>query len=208
MLPNAVKGVWASLSIQLLIATGIRGYPLVGKPAWFIYKQSPVDVGHQILLVNSKVAQMPSMTLSCGFARLLNKGAATEPENRGTQKNRQQQKRCAFGAPDDTNNRPNESVFHCYFLLKIGNLRVLSRQGYSSGPRKVRLRPVSTRRRAEVGRDLAKGGQEPLNITQTANAVTSKAKDYYISLRSGCQRKSQSAVAVFKRGIKRVFLCL
>jgi hypothetical protein len=142
MLPNAVKGVWASLSIQRLIAAGIRGadirgYPLVGKPAWFIYKQSPVDVGHQILLVNSKVAQMPSMTLSCGFTRLLKKGAATEPENRGTQKNRQQQKRCAFGASDDTNNRPNESVFHCYFLLKIGNLRVLSRQGYSSGPRRA-----------------------------------------------------------------------
>lgn len=88
MFPNAVKGVWVSLSVQLLIAD-TRGYLLVGELAWFIHEQSPVYVGHHILLVNSKVAQMPSMTLSCSFARLLKKGAATKPENQNTQKNRQ-----------------------------------------------------------------------------------------------------------------------
>ena len=77
--------------MQLLIAgirgTDIQGYSLVGELAWFIDEKSPVYVGHQILLVNSKVAQMPSVSLSCGFARLLSKGAAAKPENQDTQKN-------------------------------------------------------------------------------------------------------------------------
>lgn len=80
MLPNAVKGVWVSLSVQLLI-TDIRGYPLVGERAWFIDEQSAIYIGVQILLVNRKVSQMPSLTLSCSFARLL---TATEPESRST----------------------------------------------------------------------------------------------------------------------------
>jgi hypothetical protein len=131
MLPNAIKGVWVSLSVQLLIAWG---YLLVGERAWFIHEQNAIYIRVKILLINRKVSQMPSMPLSHSFTRLL---TATEPESSSTQKNRQQQKRCAFGAPDDTHNRPNESVFHCYFLLKINNPSVLSRQGYSSGPRRA-----------------------------------------------------------------------
>jgi hypothetical protein len=135
--------------VQLLI-TDLRGYPFVGERAWFIDEQSPVDVGHQILLVNSKVAQMPSMTLGCSFTRLLNKGAAAKPENQSAQKNCQSQKRCAFSTPDDTQNRPNESVFHCFFLLKFNNRGLLSSRGY-------------------------------LTITQSTNAITSEAKNHYIS---------------------------
>jgi hypothetical protein len=121
--------------VQLLI-TDIRGYPFVGERAWFIDEQNIVYVGYQILLVKSKVAQMPSMTLSRSFARLL-KGAAAKPENQSTQKDCQSQKRCAFGALDDTQNRPNESVLHCFFLLKINNPGLLSSRGYSSGPRRA-----------------------------------------------------------------------
>lgn len=120
------------MSIQL-IADG-RGYLFVGERAWFIEEQSTVYIGVQVLLVDRKVSQMPSIPLGSSFTRLL---TATEPENRSTQKNRQQQRRCAFGALDDTHNRPNESVFHCYFLLKINNPSVFSSQGYSSGPRKA-----------------------------------------------------------------------
>jgi hypothetical protein len=101
MLPNVVKGVLLSfrprlasprrVSTQLLIAgirgADIHGYPLVGKLARFVDEQSPVYVGHQILLINNKVAQMPSLPLSCSFARLLNKEAAAKPENQNTQKN-------------------------------------------------------------------------------------------------------------------------
>ena len=97
MLPNAVKGVWVFLSMQLL-ADG-RGYPFVGERARFIEEQSTVQVGIQLLLVNRKISQMPSIPLGCGFARL---SAAAKPENRSAQKNRQQQRRSAFGAPADT----------------------------------------------------------------------------------------------------------
>ena len=79
MLPNAVKGVWASLSIQLTVDW--RWYPFIGERAWFIHKQSSVDVGVQILLVNRKVSQMPSIPLGSDFARLR---TADEPENRST----------------------------------------------------------------------------------------------------------------------------
>jgi hypothetical protein len=113
--------------VQLLI-TGVREYPFVGEPAWSVDEQSPVYVGVQILLVNRKVSQMPSMPFSRGFTRLL---TATEPESCSTQKTRQQQKRCAFGAPDDTQNRPNKRVFHCPFLLNFNNPGLLSSRGYS-----------------------------------------------------------------------------
>jgi hypothetical protein len=128
------------LSVQLLI-TDARGYPFVCKRTWFIEEQSTVYVGRHILLVDREIPQVPSMSLSCGFARLF---TAAEPENRSAQKNRQLQKRWAFDTPDllprlasrdaeagDTQNRPNESVFHCTFLLKINNPGLLSSRGYS-----------------------------------------------------------------------------
>jgi hypothetical protein len=75
------------MSVQLLI-TGVGGYLFVSESAWFVDEQSTVYVGHQILLVNSKVSLMPSMSLSRSFTRLLKKGAAAKPENQDTQKGR------------------------------------------------------------------------------------------------------------------------
>lgn len=68
------------LSVQLLIPD-VWGYPFVCESAWFIEEQSTVYVGRHILLVDRKVSQMPSMSLSCGFTRLF---TAAEPENRST----------------------------------------------------------------------------------------------------------------------------
>jgi hypothetical protein len=119
--------------VQVLLADG-RGYSFVRERARLIEEQSAVYVAVQTLLINRKIPQMPSISLGRSFTRLL---TAAEPENRSKQKNRQEQRRHTFGVPDDTHNHPNESVFHCYFLLKINNLSVLSRQGYSSGPRKA-----------------------------------------------------------------------
>jgi hypothetical protein len=119
--------------VQLLIAD-IRGYPFVGERAWFIDEQSPVYVGHHILLVNRKIAQMPLMSLSRSFAWLL---TASKPENQSTQKDRQSQKRCAFGAPDDTQNRPNERVFHCFFLLKFETAACFPAEVILKGSRKA-----------------------------------------------------------------------
>jgi len=75
------------LSVQLLIFA-VRKYSFVGELAWFVGEQSHVYVGNQILLVKRKVSHMPSMSLVCGFARLLKKGAASKPENQSTQKSR------------------------------------------------------------------------------------------------------------------------
>jgi hypothetical protein len=76
-------------SVQLLITDG-RRYPFVCERAWFVEEQSTVYVGRHILLVDRKISQMPSMSLSCGFARLF---TADEPENRSAQKNHQLHKR-------------------------------------------------------------------------------------------------------------------
>jgi hypothetical protein len=75
------------LSLHLLITDG-RGYPFVRERAWFIEEQGTVYLGCHILLVDRKISQMPSMSLSCGFARLF---TAAEPENRSAQNNRQLQ---------------------------------------------------------------------------------------------------------------------
>lgn len=138
---------------------------------------------------------MPSMSLSCSFAPLLKKGAASKEENQSTQKDCQSQKRCAFGTPDDIQNYPNESVFHYSFLLKFKPGLIFQPRLFSRVP----ARRESLKAPAE---------REPLNITQPTNAIASETKTIISVGRRAVNAKSRSAMAVLERAGEKVFLWL
>ena len=72
--------------MQLLFIDA-RGHPHVGGSAWLIRIDSSIEVGPYILAANGKIAQMPSMSFRCCFARLRKKAAAAKQNDQSTQDN-------------------------------------------------------------------------------------------------------------------------
>jgi len=66
----------------------ISGYSFICELARLIQKQNPVYVCHHPLLINTKIALVPSMPLSHGLARLLERTARGQ-ENQSTQEDSQ-----------------------------------------------------------------------------------------------------------------------
>ena len=61
--------------IICVLALYISGYSSICELARFIQKQNPVYVCHHPLLINTKIALVPSMPLSHSLARLLERTA-------------------------------------------------------------------------------------------------------------------------------------
>jgi len=85
----------------------LSGYPFIRQLAWLVKQQSPIHIFHELLLVNAKVPQMPSMTLGHSLAGL---GATAADKEQNNQ--------------DNTQYRQNKSIFHNLFPFEARRSRI------------------------------------------------------------------------------------
>lgn len=67
----------------------VSGYPFIRELAGFIQEQNLVYVLHHLLLINTKIAEVPSMAFRYSFTRLLEKSTTARQHNQSTQDNTQ-----------------------------------------------------------------------------------------------------------------------
>jgi hypothetical protein len=90
-----------ALSCAAALRKGESGYPLIRQLAWLVKQQSPIHILHELLLVNSKVAQMSLIALGLSLAGLAATPAGKDQNNQNSTKN------CR-----------NKSIFHNLFPLE------------------------------------------------------------------------------------------
>jgi hypothetical protein len=79
----------------------LSGYPLIRQLAWLIEQQGSIDIFHELLLINAKVPQMPSMALCLGLAELAATAADKDQNNQNS-----------------TQDCRDKSIFHNLFPLE------------------------------------------------------------------------------------------
>jgi hypothetical protein len=112
----------------------LSGYPFVGELAGLIKKQKRVQVCHQLLSLNTKIALMPSASFSSGLSHLFVRTAAAGQENKNKQNNSQyysakqlatQHENHLAPASAGVNPSPRKrghkkrNAFHLFFLFEI-----------------------------------------------------------------------------------------
>jgi len=80
--------IYTTLTCALVLS--VSGYPFISEPAGSIEEQDLVYVFHHLLLINTKIAEVPSMAFRCSFTRLLERSTTAGQQNQSTQDNTQQ----------------------------------------------------------------------------------------------------------------------